>query len=62
MTRDEFDPDVLMDQMAKFLTLTIEQQYRAGVAQHLRAAQRIAEPLLALDLEDDVEPAPVFKP
>jgi Protein of unknown function (DUF4089) len=62
MKQDDFDPEVLMDQMAKFVGLTIEPQYRAGVVQHLRAARKIAEPLLAFELDDESEPAPVFKP
>jgi Protein of unknown function (DUF4089) len=62
MTQNDFDPDVLMDQMAKYLGLAIEPEYRAGVAQHLRSARKIAEPLLAFELDDEAEPSPVFKP
>ena len=62
MTEKDFDPDALMDQMASFLGLTIEPEYRAGVAQHLQSARKIAAPLLAFELDDEAEPAPVFKP
>jgi hypothetical protein len=57
----DFDPDKMIDAMAAFHGLTIEEAYRQGIATHLKAAREIAAPLLALKLDDEAEPAPVFK-
>lgn len=57
-----FDADAVIDAMAPYLGLTVLPAYRAGVAQHLTAAHRIAGPLLDLPLDDEAEPAPVFTP
>jgi hypothetical protein len=58
----EFDADAVMDAMAACLDLTLEPGYRAGVAAHLVAAHAIAQDVLAFELEDDAEPAPVYRP
>lgn len=60
MTAD-FDAEKLMDAMIPFLDLPVGPECRAGVAQHLTAARQIAGPLLALVLDDEAEPAPVFR-
>ena len=60
MTEDQ--AGALIDAMAVFLALPISDDWRPGVAAHLQAAQRIAGPLLALDLGDHAEPAPVYTP
>lgn len=58
----EFDADAIVDAMAPFLGLTVEEEYRAGIVQHLNAAWMIAQSVLAVELEDDAEPAPVYRP
>jgi hypothetical protein len=42
--------------------LEIPQSYRAGVAANLERIAAIAERLLAVPLDDEEEPAPVFRP
>ena len=42
--------------------LEIPQPYRAGVAANLERIAAIAERLLAVPLDDEEEPAPVFRP
>jgi hypothetical protein len=57
-----FDADKLIDAMSAFTGVPVDDAYRPGVAAHLIAARAIAAGLLALDLPDDAEPAPVFEP
>lgn len=57
-----FDAEAIMDSMAPFLGLTVEEEYRSGVVQHLNAAWIIAQSVLAVELEDTAEPAPVYRP
>ena len=42
--------------------LEIPQPYRAGVAANLERIAAVAERLLAVPLDDEEEPAPVFRP
>jgi hypothetical protein len=58
----EFDPDTLIAALAPFLGLAVEPEYRDGVKAHLRAAKTIAADVLAFEMPDDAEPAPVYKP
>lgn len=58
----DFDPDAMIDALAPFLGLTVEPEYREGVKAHLRAAQTIAADVLAFEMPDDAEPAPVYRP
>jgi len=60
MTQPE--AETLIDAMAVFLALPLAADWRPGVVVHLMAAQRIAGPLLALDLGDHAQPAPVYTP
>ncbi|MCO6410591.1 DUF4089 domain-containing protein [Hoeflea alexandrii] len=48
--------------MLAYLGLPDEPAYRPGIVAHLVAARGIAAGLLALPLDDEAEPAPVFKP
>ena len=61
MKNPAFDPEKLIDVMSEFLNVPVEQAFRPGVAQHLQSAQEIAASLLALPLDDEAEPGPVFK-
>jgi len=58
----EAEAERVMEAMAVFLALPIAGDWRPGVVAHLLAARRIAGPLLALDLGDPAEPAPVYSP
>ena len=42
--------------------LEIPQPYRAGVAANLERIAAVAERFLAVPLDEDEEPAPVFRP
>jgi len=58
----DFDAEAMVDAMAPFLGLTVEDEYRAGIVQHLNAAWIIAQSVLGVELKDDAEPAPVYRP
>ena len=57
-------PDVarLVEEAAKAIGLPIAPQYRANVILNYERSLAIAAPLLACDLEDELTPAPVFRP
>jgi hypothetical protein len=55
-------PVPYIDLAAPLAGLSIPQQYREGVERNIQRAAEIARPLLDLDLDDSVEPAPVFRP
>jgi hypothetical protein len=61
MTDDKQDIDSLIDAMAAYLGLPVEDAYRAGIAGHLAVAHTIAQDVLAFETSDEAEPAPVFK-
>jgi Protein of unknown function (DUF4089) len=52
----------LVDAMAPLLGLALTPDSRAETIVHLRIAAQQAELLLSAGLDDDEEPAPVFKP
>lgn len=62
MKKNEFDADAIAESMLPYLGLPDEPAYRPGIVQHLNAARGIAAGLLAYPVEDEAEPAPVFKP
>ena len=62
MSENEIDAEAIAESMLPYLGLPDEQAYRSGIVSHLVAARGIAANLLALPLEDETEPAPVFKP
>ncbi len=57
-------PDVakLVDEAAKALGLAIAPEYRANVIVNYERSLMIAAPLLAVDLDDELTPSPVFQP
>lgn len=57
-----FDPDALIDAMAPMLGLTVEEAYREGVRQNLEVAAKAMDLVASAPLEDEAEPAPVFRP
>ena len=56
-----FDPEAVIDAMAPLLGLTIEPGYRAGIALNLEVTARFARLVLAVPVDDEAEPAPVFR-
>jgi len=52
----------LVDAMAPLLGLALTPHSRAETILHLRIAAQQAELLLSVALDDNTEPAPVFKP
>jgi hypothetical protein len=57
-------PDVAswVDEAAQAIGLPIAPEYRANVIVNLERALAIVEPLLAVELDDGLTPAPVFRP
>ena len=57
-------PDIArwVDEGAKAIGLPIAPQYRANVILNVERSLAIAHPLLAVELDDELAPAPVFRP
>jgi len=57
-------PDVgmLVDEAAKAIGLPIAPQYRANVIVNYERSMLIARPLLEVELDDELTPAPAFRP
>jgi len=57
-------PDIArwVDEEAKAIGLPIAPEYRANVILNVERSLAIARPLLAVELEDELTPAPVFRP
>jgi len=62
MKREEFDPEALIDAVVPLLGLTLTADSRAQTALHLKIAAGQAELLLSATIDDEAEPAPVFRP
>lgn len=60
----EQKPDIArwVDEGAKAIGLAIAPEYRAGVILNVERSLAIVQPLLMVDLEDELTPAPVFRP
>jgi len=58
----DFDADRLIDAMSELLALPVSPDCRQGIALHLRVARTMADSVLAVELPDEAEPAPVFTP
>jgi hypothetical protein len=54
--------ETFIDAGAALSGLTVEPEYRQGVKIHLNAVTNAAKLVLAFEVEDDAEPAPVFRP
>lgn len=54
--------EALVDAGAAMNGLTVDPAYRAGVKVHLNAVTNAAKVVLAFEVKDDAEPAPVFRP
>jgi hypothetical protein len=57
-------PDIarLVDEAAKAIGLAIAPEYRANVLVNYERSLAIAQPLLEVELDDELSPAPVFRP
>ena len=51
-----------VDEGAKAIGMPIAPAYRANVILNIERSLVIVQPLLALDLDDELTPAPVFTP
>ena len=63
-TPDSARPDIprLVDEAAKAIGLPIAPEYRDKVILNVERSLAIARPLLDLELDDELTPAPVFRP
>ena len=61
---DNKKPDIAkwVDEAALAIGLPIAPQYRANVILNVERSLAIAQPLLAVELDDDLTPAPVYRP
>ena len=59
---DKPDIERWVDEGAKAIGLEIAPQYRANVILNVERSLAIAQPLLAVELDDELTPAPVFRP
>ena len=57
-------PDVArwVDEGAKAIGLTIAPEYRANVILNVERSLMIVQPLLAVELADELTPLPVYRP
>jgi len=60
----EEKPDIArwVDEGAKAIGLPIAPEYRANVILNVERSLAIVQPLLALELDDELTPGPVFRP
>ena len=62
MAEEKVDVGRLVDEAAKALGLPIAPEYRANVIVNVERSLAIARPLLEVELDDELTPAPVFRP
>lgn len=62
MAYKPFDADALIDASAPLLQLRIAPEFRAGIKLNLKTASKMAALVEQIKLEDDAEPAPVYRP
>ena len=57
-------PDIAswVDEGAKAIGLPIAPEYRANVILNVERSLAIVQPLLAVELDDELTPGPVFRP
>ena len=59
---DKPDIERWVDESAKVIGLPIAPEYRANLILNVERSLAIAQPLLAVELDDELTPAPVFRP
>jgi 1-carboxybiuret hydrolase subunit AtzG-like protein len=62
VTDDKPDIARWVDEEAKAIGLPIAPEYRANVILNVERSLAIAQPLLAVELDDELTPAAVFRP
>ena len=62
MAEDKLDIARWVDESAKAIGLSIAPEYRDKVILNVERSLAIAQPLLALELDDELTSAPVFGP
>ena len=62
MTDKKPDMAKWMDEAAHAIGLPIAPEYRANVIVNMERSLAIVQPLLAVELDDELTPAPVFRP
>lgn len=62
MAKDKPDVGRLVDEGAKAIGLPIAPEYRPNVILNVERALTIVQPLLEVELDDELTPAPVYRP
>ncbi len=62
MAKDKPDIARLVDEAAKAIGLPIAPEYRPNVILNVERALAIAQPLLEVELDDELTLAPVYRP
>ena len=62
MTDEKPDVARWVDEGAKAIGLAIAPEYRANVLLNVERSLAIVQPLLALELDDELTPLPVYRP
>ena len=62
MTDKKPDMAKWVDEAALAIGLPIAPEYRANVIVNMERSLAIVQPLLAVELDDELTPAPVFRP
>lgn len=62
MAKDKPDIARLVEEAAKAIGLPIAPEYRPNVILNVERALAIAQPLLEVELDDELTPAPVYRP
>ena len=57
-----FEADPLIDVSAQLLQLKIAPEYRPGIKQNLKTASKMAALMEQVELGDEAEPLPVYRP
>ena len=61
MSYKPVDAEAVIETAAALLHLEIASDYRGGIRQNLKTAAKMAALVEKVKLEDDTEPAPVFR-
>lgn len=61
MAYKPFDADALIDVAAPLLQLRIAPEHRAGIKLNLKTASKMAALVEQIKLDDEAEPAPVYR-
>ena len=62
MPNDDFDAEAYVDAAARLTGLTIDPAHRPGVVLNLERIAQMAALVMAFDLPEETDPAPVYEP